>query len=393
MKKDKLFLLVMLYLIFVGTGICNSLLGSAWPAISADLDVAISLQTPIILLFYAGAVLGATSAKSWMERFREHRTCWLAMLFMAAAVWSYSATRSYAALVVLGLLLGFGMGLLQSAVNGTTAKNYSTSAMNWLHCCFALGCTLAPALLSWFILRGGWQSGYRASGVIVAAIFVAVVLSRPLWKALDTGVPDGNAAEGESDAQAPRKSIGELLRVPGGTLIPLNMFLYAFFEVSFFFWFTSYLTTEREFGEAAAAGMMTFFYGAQMAGRMLSGFMTLKVRGRHYKRAMSILIVACAVWLLFVPDGLLPAFLIVFGMATGPIYPLIIHEVPAITGRENAQGVIGLQMAASNLGSAISAVAVGALASRFSFGFFPWLLLGTVVVSLAFQLIQDRKYQ
>lgn len=310
---------------------------------------------------------------------------------MVTSVFSYAQARSFGVLVVMGVLLGFGVGLTQSTVNGFIAKHYSAASMGWLHCCYAIGCMLAPVILSYFIIHETWRQGYSVAGSLHLVVLAVILLTVPLWKVIGPIFPKRLHRE-ERAAALPVKSIRQLLRIPGGTIIPLMLFFYCSTEVTFFFWGTSFLTEERGMSAGIAAGMMTYLYVGQVIGRAACGVISLKVRDRIFIRVMLILMLAGIVLFLFSTNAMLPPVFLFIGFASGPIFPLLIHEVPSIVGKENAQGVIGIQLAASSMGTALTPLLLGAVAGKVGFWVFSVFIAVLFAAAFTLKMIQDHKY-
>ena len=387
-------LLVCLFLVYIGTGSANSLLGSAWPAISSDISAPISWQSILIVIIYSSATLGSAATQNLLARFRAWAPATAGILIVAVYVFMFSKTYAFFVLPFIGALFGFFFGMEGTIVNGYVSRRYKAMWMSWLHCFYSLGSTIGPAILSYFMLNmGSWRTGYQAVGWIETCIFVILLLSFPLWKVHGPVLPQRKGEYADSVSGRPEAAIKtnrELFRLPGGTIIPVTMFVYCSFEVTIYFWATSFLTEEKGMSPGAAAGLMAFFYGAQVAGRVISGFLTIKFSDRHIIRVALIVIVAAMLTFSFASGAVMAPAFAVLGFAIGPMFPLLIHEVPSIVGETDAQGVIGLQLAGANLGTALVPLLVGVAANFSGFRVFPIFLTVLIVFSVALKTIQDR---
>ncbi|MCL2493613.1 MAG: MFS transporter [Clostridiales bacterium] len=393
MKKSYYLLIVLLFIVYIGTGSSNSLLGSAWPAISADVGVPIAWESIIIVITYIAAAIGSATAQNLLERLRTWAPLTFGILLIAVAVFWFSASHRFFMLPAAGALLGYFFGMQGSLINSYAAKYYKAIWMSWLHCFYAFGNALGPAVISWFLIHtGSWRLGYQAVGFIVIVISVLLAASFPLWRIHGAVLPKRKAADGEPPASSDVKAQSNrvLLRLPGGTIIPVTMFFYCSFEVVMGLWTASYMTQEKGFTPGAAAGMVAFFFGAQVAGRIAGGFISIKVSDRMIVRVAMIVATLGTVAFLLAPDSLILLSIIVLGAASGPIFPLAIHEVPSIVGAENAQGVIGLQIAAANGGTAIVPVLVGVIANYTGFSIFPVFLIALMGAAVILKTVQDR---
>ena len=396
MKTKTWLLLITIFLIYVGTGNANVMLGSAWPAISADIGVPVSWQSIVIVIFYIGAALGGATAQNLLARLRTWVPAVAGIVLILINIFIFSATASFPLMVVCSVIIGYSIGLEAAIVNGYVARHYSATAMNWLHCFYGIGCTMAPTVLSYFIsVKDSWRMGYQMIGVIEIGVLVVLVVSVPLWRVHGPVFPRlRNAADDAGDTSLRHvvvaKPLGELIKLPGSLVIVFTMYVYCSFEVSINCWATSFLTTERGLAAGAAAGMMTLYFGAQVAGRIINGFLTRKYPDRRLIRIFLIATIIATVLFVIAPDSLIAPVFIILGFATGPMFPLLIHEIPSIVGDENAQGVIGLQTAAANLGNASLPVIIGIVAGRFGFKVFPVFLIVLIFLSMLLKSAQDR---
>ena len=420
--KTKIYLLlIVLFFLYVGTGSTNVMLGSAWPAISADIGAPITWQSIIIIIVSIAAGLGSATAQNLLARFRT----WLPAVFGVALaivnIFIFSSTASFVVMIACGTVIGYTIGLEGAIVNGFVARHYSAAAMNWLHCFYGAGCTLAPTIISFFIIsRDSWRLGYQTIGGIQVLILITLAVSVPLWRLYgpvfprrlrqaegggiagaegggrDMAGPDGGGRDmegaegGDMKDSVKAKPVRELFRLPGSAIIIATMFVYGSFEMSVNSWTTSFLTTEKGFTAGAAAGMMTFYFGAQVAGRIVSSFLTRKYTDRSLIRISLFAVLAAVVVFAFVPDIFMTPVILVLGFTVGPLFPLLIHEVPSLVGQDNAQGVIGLQTAAANLSNVLVPVMIGLVAGVFGFGVFPVFLIALVALSVLLKTIQDR---
>jgi predicted MFS family arabinose efflux permease len=251
---------------------------------------------------------------------------------------------------------------------------------------------LGPVIISYYILRETWRSGYRVAGSLLLVFMVVLLATVLLWRTVGPIFPKHkDRTEG---APVHVKSISELLRIPGTKIILATMFFVSSCEMTIIFWLTSFLTEEKGLSAGVAAGMMTYFYVGQLIGRFSSGFISFKVRDRSYIRVMMLLVLVGSILLLFSGTAMLPPLVLFLGIATGPLFPLLVHESPSIVGKENAQGVIGIQIAAANFGTASVPLIVGIVAGRAGFWVFGIFLLVLIAMALLLKLfVQDRKWR
>ena len=75
---------------------------------------------------------------------------------------------------------------------------------------------------------------------------------------------------------------------------------------------------------------------------------------------------------------------VLFGLGCAPIYPAMLHETPERFGKENAQSIMGFQMAVAYTASTILPPLFGLVASATTPALLPWVLAGFVLVFYIF---------
>jgi fucose permease len=58
----------------------------------------------------------------------------------------YSVAPSYLWIMVFTIPFGLGAGAVDTGLNNYVAKHYSSRHMNWLHCFWGFGASMAPLL-------------------------------------------------------------------------------------------------------------------------------------------------------------------------------------------------------------------------------------------------------
>ena len=141
-------------------------------------------------------------------------------------------------------------------------------------------------------------------------------------------------------------------------------------------WGSSFLVRVRGLDAATAAAWVSSFYGSITIGRLIAGFITMKVSNKQLIRIGQLIILAGVV-LLFLP---LPNFFsllafILIGLGCAPIFPGMLHETPVRFGKEDAQLVMGFQMAVAYVGATFLPPLFGFIATSTSLSLLPVFVL------------------
>lgn len=373
-------LLVVIYVAFVGLGIPDSLFGAAWPAMYPDLDVPVSWGSAVTMVTCCGTIVSSLSSAALINRFGTGRVTAVSTALTAAALLGFAVAPSFLWLCLLAVPLGLGAGAIDTALNNYVALHYHATHMNFLHCAYGVGITVSPFLMSLALSGGTWRDGYLEAAVVQAAIVAATVAILPLWSRV------GHESAGEKDDDpAPRAASPlALVRRRDIRLACLVFMASVAIEGICNTWCASYLVSARGMAAGAAAGMVTVYYVGVTAGRFLSGVLANRLSSKQLVGlGQAITFVAVLVLLAPLPLSAAPVGLFLVGFGNSPLYPNMLHLTPRLFGRDLSQAVIGVQMAASYVGSLALPPLFGLVAEQVGFWLFPVALLALSVVVLA----------
>jgi len=223
---------------------------------------------------------------------------------------------------------------------------------------------------------------------------VALLLfSLPLWKKAQSP-----ASKSEETCQQ-ILSIRQLIGLPGAKQALLAFFCYCAIENTVGLWGSSYLVTVHGISAATAASWISLYYFGITFGRLLSGFLAMKLRHRQMVQLGQLLIgVGVIVLLLPVQVNFLLVGLFLIGLGCAPIYPSLLHETPNNFGSRYSQSVMGVQMACAYVGTTFMPPLFGILGAKMSYGLFPFfvgilLLIMILMVILLYKKIGMREGQ
>ena len=176
------FLLVIIYIAFIGLGLPHSLFGAAWPAIQLDFGVSIDAANYVTLIISGFTVISSMLGARLTKKFGTSRVVAASTLLAAAALLGFSFSESIVIMCLCAIPLGLSAGATDSSLNNYSALNYSAMHMNFLHCFYGIGVSVSPFILSFTLSQGSWQNGYRIMFFVQLLISIVLFLSLPLWK-------------------------------------------------------------------------------------------------------------------------------------------------------------------------------------------------------------------
>lgn len=391
-------LLAIIYLSFISLGLPDSLIGSAWPVMHVDLGVSVSSAGIITIIISLGTIISSFFSNALINKLGTGLLTAISVLLTAIGLIGFSFAQAFWVLIVFAVPYGLGAGAVDAALNNYVALNYPARHFNWLHCMWGVGASVSPYIMS-FALTGnlGWGSGFRIVFYIQIALAVILFVTLPVWKKvekarlLDSPMPE---------SEAPTKKISTLsvLKIDGVILAFIAFFAYCAMEQTAGLWATTYLVQHKGIDATTAAKFASFFYIGITAGRALAGFFADKTGDKLLVRWGTVIILI-GILLVALPtddNPLALSGLVIIGLGCAPIYPAIIHSMPINFGKENSQGIIGVQMAFGYIGIVAMPPLFGLLAEKINVGiYWAYLLVFALLMLVSSEILNAklrRKY-
>ena len=416
-------LLIVIYLAFISLGLPDSVLGIAWPYIRADFNK--PLEAAGILTIFATVFSALSSILSGhvLIRFGTGRVTFVSCLMTATGLIGYSIAPSFLWLLPCVPLLGFGAGAIDCGLNYFVAKNYSSRHMNWLHCCWGIGATIGPIILTSFVARNGaWRSGYLTLGAIQMTLSVALFASLGLWirvqqdherNGMKAASEAAQASEKEAANDDARNELDEGEKSADLPMVPekartkamrYQILIYAVYTSCEFvagLWAFSLLVQHRALDAVTAGLWVSLFYGSLTIARFASGFVVDRL-GNRFMIRWGLIVAAIGSAILSVrffapaaPDVTALVGLILMGTGFAPVFPCMTHETPRRFRADTAQKIIGYQGGAACLGGALFPALVGFVGAHTTLEILPFveaaLILGTLALSSALDALTAKE--
>lgn len=374
--------LALIYIAFISLGLPDSIIGSSWPIMNIEFMVPIGNAGLVSIIVSAGTIVSSLFSHRLINRFGTGKVTVVSVAMTAIALLGFSISPSFIWLLAFAIPLGLGAGAVDSGLNEFVAEHYAAKHMNWLHCFWGVGAMLGPIIIS-ILLKYGytWRSGYSSISIIQFALVVMLLFSLPIWKKYEN-----TSAKNTEEAKTlkVKASLFAPLKTKGSVLAMFTFFLYTSIEASMMLWGASYLVKIKNFMPENAAGWVSLFFLGITVGRMLSGFISIKLSNKILIRIGSIIIlIGIVVMLIPLSTPFTVIAYLIIGMGLAPIYPSMLHQTPVYFGKQNAQATMGLQMAFAYTGTTLIPPLLGQLFTYTSFLFMPYifLLFGVVLLT------------
>ena len=368
------FLLIVIYIAFIGLGVPDSLIGSAWPAIHTEMNVPVEAVSILTFIISGCTVLSSMFSAGILNKLGTAKVTAFSTAMTAAALFGFSVAPSFWFMIPLAVLLGLGAGAIDSGLNNYVALHCKASLMNFLHCFYGVGVTLSPYLMSQALSNVGWRGGYRYAFYVQTVITILLIISLPLWKKTSSN----QQTEEEKGVNLTLLQMAKKREVRQVWIIMLTTNA---IEYACGVWGSTYLVTEKGFETKHGALALTVYYAGMSIGRFVSGLLSEKIS--TWKRigiGVAVLAPAIAIMLLPLPGAVTVVGLFLVGWGNGAIYPNMIHLTPHNFGKEVSQSIMGSQIAFAYIGVMLAPPTVSLISGLFGIKVYPVLLAVLYVI-------------
>ena len=378
-------LLIIIYAVFIGLGLPDSVFGSAWPAIYPDIGASISHANYVTMLISLSTVLASVFSTKLINKFGVGLVTAVSVCLTAIALLGFVFATSIWWFCYSAIPLGIGAGAIDSALNNYVATHYKPKHMNFLHGFYGVGVSLSPFIMSFALAKNNdWSLGFEI--IFYIQLFLALIscLALPLWKK--------TSKKQESEQTNPKTlTLREMLKMPAVTTSWIVYFCSIGLEFTCGIWGCTFLVEAELLSESTAAEILTFYYLGITISRLISGVITSFLSQKKLVY-IGYGIVAIALVSLFLP---LPPLakgvsLFLIGFGNGPTFPNLAYLTPVYFGKERSQSVFGTQMATCNLGILIMPPIFGLIADFVSIKLFPIFLSVLYVLMVIFTIIYHK---
>ena len=359
-------LLVIIYVVFVSLGLPDSMFGAAWPVVHTEFQIPESFASLYGII--TGICSGGVSflAGYVIRKFGTPKVTFVSILLTALGLLGISFAPNIVVMMIFTVVMSYGAGAIDTGLNNYIALHFKARHMSWLHCCWGLGVTISPLVLS-FVLDSGnsWRSAYRIISLMQFSIALAVGLFLKKWISFDK---KQNVAL-EEDTEEKSKEKLNIFKIKGLVTSILSQGFYCSMEFLIGTWGASYLVNVYGSDPAIAARWISLYFCGIMLGRLVSGFVSIKANDKTLIRG-GILFSFLGLLFLALPIGeIASAGLLLIGFGFGPIFPSILHSVPARFGKKFSADITGFHMGGA-----------------YGIGFFMQLIFGFVATATTFEI-------
>jgi fucose permease len=359
-------------------GLPDGLLGVAWPQMRrAHHQPASALA--VLLLCGTGAYF-ASSALSGAATHRYRTTPLLGCAATCAAAGALVvATSAGFPMAVLGVvLLSAGAGLIDPLFTTIASMGGNAGLVSLMHGVYAVGASSAPLMIAASASPSTWRFAYAAVGAGFALVLAG-------WTARSARATPAPARQHAPNAR------GTLPRASGAVLALAAFFGMNGLEIAAGAWAAVYLTDALSATPRAAAWGALAYWCALSVARLSAGIGAARRPDRWTAAGCLAAVAGCTLLCLSSTTAPAVVALTLLGAGVGPLLPMLTVLTPNRVRREAVARMIGWQMAAAAVGSALVSSGVGLVVHRAGVpAIGPTLTLVAVFTAVVIAALQRR---
>ena len=325
-------------------------------------DVALDSLGTLLGAAMLGGLIAAFISGALIGRFSIGPVLVAGMMFAGAGVLGYAFAPAWLFLLCTAFVASIGKGAMDAGLNNFVSSNYSTSQMNWLHACWGLGLTIAPAVVTYFVLdgQGGWQMAYVVSGFVLIALGLTILFTLPLWKLKKS--KNGKQPDGER-----RVPLSQTLKRPIVLIGLLFFFLYGGIEIGTGQLANTLLVEARGLPQETSSAWISAYWGSFTVGRMLMGLLALRMGDKPLLNiSFALSVIGAFLFLINVHETVSLVGMLAIGFGLAAIFPILILQTESRVGSRHMANAIGFQVGCAGLGGATLSGIAGVFAEHVS---------------------------
>jgi fucose permease len=360
-------------LAYLGVALSGSTLGMLWPSMRLSIHQPVGALGIVLIAGVAASALSSTVTGRILPRAAAGSLLAGGAALVGAALAAEAAAPGLWLIVAGSAVFSTGFGVINTVLNAYAAARFGPRHINWMHASYGLGATLGPLLITAMLSSGAsWRFAFGSLAAVMALIALVLAAGRRAWAMPSSDSARGSrrispeAAHASEDEAAPGTPRRRRRGVPAGVVFTA---VETGAESAAGIWGYVFLTSGRGLPDAVAGVAVSAYWAMMFAGRAVLGPVAERA-GASRVLAAAVAGIPAGAMLMTVPG---PGFVAVAGMlllglAAAPVFPLITLTTADRVGAGGASAAVGLQMAASAVGSAALpsgvGLAIGAVSAR-----------------------------
>ena len=353
---------------FVVLGMSLTVPGVTWPSVAEAFERSLGDLGYVTLLFGGGYTASTLLSGRLSAKAKIGPILIAAAVTAMAALAALAAAATWPMFLIAAGMLGVGGGLVDVATNTYVAIRRGAQAMGLIHGALGIGAFAGPLLVISLLQVGlSWRVAFATLAIGQGLYALG------LWQfARGLDVRSGSVRSEHGDG---------LLRSSIFVWSLVVFFVYMGIAAGAGVWAFTFLTEERGISDGMSAVVVAAYWGGFTASRLLLGAAGERWRPDTVLRWSAASMAAALMVFWWSPANWLGATaLVLAGFAHGPVFPLEMLLTPRRFGAALTATVVGFEIAAANVGSALLPGLIGFAVGSAGLAVIPPLLVANALV-------------
>jgi len=337
--------LVLALFAFFSIALPDNMLGVVWPSMRATFDQPLAALS-LILPFGVAATVVSSAGWTWAAaRLGMGRLLATSVGVSAAALLCCALAPGYWLVVASAVPAGLASGAIDSALNAFAARHFGPRQINWMHASYGVGAATSPLVVVGVLDHGGsWRWAYVIVFGVQVLLMVLFIRSAHRWASAATPSPSDRPRPGRGPART-------LLRQPRAALGVVAVAVGTGIESGVALWGYVYLLERVQLDQAVSGTVVSGYWVALVLGRVVLGPIAERLGTWLVLTSASLGVLGATVLTLSSSPILGACAVLLIGLSTAPIYPLMVLTTGQRTTPELVDRLVGLQAAATSIGT------------------------------------------
>jgi fucose permease len=355
--------------------------------ISQRIDRNIENMGSIFSLFYGGFIIGSFLSSSIINYWGRKKILSFFYFLLFISVLGMAFIFNYLFLITVFSLIGLSGGFIESQVSSIVLeinKKNEGLFVNLTQVFFGIGAFIGPLILTFIISKGiDWKYSYIILSLICLINFIYFLF---------INIPDTRLKK----IRGSIKTFKPVTLDKGAVffLLVFAIFFYVSAEMGLVIWFPTFLRLNKLFSSILASQVLSFFWLSFVAGRLLIGFLTKKVKILNILLVVTILSIPSILLGIYTENKFLIIFAFVLtGLLFSGIWPLIV-SLGGLRYPSKRDFVVSILVMAGGVGGLFSPWLIGKVFSSLNLLFalnIIYIFLFFLIALIISLVIIDRK--
>lgn len=372
------------YYTFFVNGMMVLMVGTMLPYLIQEGNLSFSVAGGLLSAFAIGNLFASFVNPPMIAKLGRKWTILLLSILIPLCLMVIMSIPAIPILYFSFIFLGIGRGSV-SIFNNTVVNEYAegkSSMLNFLHMTFAFGAFLAPFLSSLYMSNG---LTWRYLGYTIVSLFVLTII---FLMFIPISFEEGKSKK--VDKRERSNSVNSYRKSADFYIIGLILFFYLGLENCVNGWFVTYFKDSGIMSDELATNLVSYTWLAVMIGRLVTAFLSSKVKKKTLILTYCILTTGFFGLLIATTNiSVITLSIIGLGFFFAGIYPTCIANAGAII--KGSPSGMSMLLAIAALGGIIAPQIVGFVADAIGLGGAIGVLLFSTMFMVLFAILNFRR--